>query len=339
MTVIANNIRDIEEKHINNSCNNSTDTDNKQKQFLRFSFKAITTKYNKDGVEKKVPIGMPNWRSISKTTLHPHHQAQAIICGKPSNITVFDFDDREEYEKILLLKTVDVSSAHRKHKTHCQQDEVVQLLKQLHHSRCDNYDSWVQVGLLLHHELGYEEGLEVYKNWSSLSVKYDEQEVEAKWNSFKENTEKPLTILSLLKWVHEDNPLSSGIHIHTLPVHIQQNLYNSTHLDVAKLLHHLHQHTYIYTGERSPFYRFNGVTWQEAVPEIVLRRHLDELLLLYEEMMKENRDVLQEKLKNNKKLQQKSMKYLSSNEKVREEVDEVEYEMICDAAGRIVALE
>ena len=259
MTVTTNNNSDNKEKHINDGYNNSTDTDNKQKQFLRFSFKAITTKYNKDGIEKKVPIGMPNWRSISKTTLHPHHQAQAIIYGKPSNITVFDFDDREEYEKLVQLhpalqhsyrvqtkkgyhlyfhyhpsiltttdamfyykgvdirndnsivfcppteymlqdgtvckyeyvggelmdvpeyllselkqfqekedkmmgsngKAVDVASAHRKHKTHCQQDEVVQLLKQLHHSRCDNYDSWVQVGLLLHHELGYEEGLEV----------------------------------------------------------------------------------------------------------------------------------------------------------------------------------
>ena len=47
----------------------------------------------------------------------------------------------------------------------------------------------------------------------------------------------------------------------------------------------------------------------------------------------------QEKLKNNKRLQQKSMKYLSSNEKVKEEVDEGEYEMIRDSAGRIVALE
>ena len=67
MTVIANNNSEINEKNIRDSCNNSTDTDTKQKQFLRFSFKAITTKYNKDGVEKKVPICLPNRCSISKT--------------------------------------------------------------------------------------------------------------------------------------------------------------------------------------------------------------------------------------------------------------------------------
>jgi len=56
---------------------------------------------------KKVPMINGPWKNISKENFKEHiqdfHKCVAIICGKPSNITVFDFDTLEAYQEALRI--------------------------------------------------------------------------------------------------------------------------------------------------------------------------------------------------------------------------------------------
>jgi phage/plasmid-associated DNA primase len=68
---------------------------------VKFSFTGIKTNIDKNGVEKKQQIGMPLWKNITETTIHPGHTAFAYRTGKISGITAFDFDTIESYEKLV----------------------------------------------------------------------------------------------------------------------------------------------------------------------------------------------------------------------------------------------
>jgi hypothetical protein len=70
-------------------------------KFVIFSFPAISTYLNKEGIEKKKPMKMPPWQDIKQTTIKKADKAYAVICGKLSNITVLDFDDKSVYQKML----------------------------------------------------------------------------------------------------------------------------------------------------------------------------------------------------------------------------------------------
>ena len=75
--------------------------------FTVFTFEAIATKINKNGIEKKNPIGMPNWREINRDNCKNYidiqnHSGAAIITGKMSGISVIDFDDIDEYNKMVV---------------------------------------------------------------------------------------------------------------------------------------------------------------------------------------------------------------------------------------------
>ena len=74
--------------------------------FVLFTFKAIHTKLDKNNEEKKEPIGFPNWRKINIDNFRDYidtktDEGTAIITGEMSGITVIDFDDIAEYEKLV----------------------------------------------------------------------------------------------------------------------------------------------------------------------------------------------------------------------------------------------
>ena len=66
---------------------------------VKFCFSNITTHLNKDGIEKKKMYSI-DWGAITQTQINKSHNAVAVTCGKISGITVFDFDDKDEYEKL-----------------------------------------------------------------------------------------------------------------------------------------------------------------------------------------------------------------------------------------------
>ena len=76
-------------------------------EFITFTFENIELHKNNQGVFKKKPIGMPNWRNITaenyKKYNRIHHKGFAVLTGKLSNITVLDFDNPESYKITLDL--------------------------------------------------------------------------------------------------------------------------------------------------------------------------------------------------------------------------------------------
>ena len=76
----------------------------KNTKYVFFTFPRIATFLNKENIEKKKPIGLPNWKTINIKNYREFHDnghtGFAIITGKMSGITVFDFDQIAEYEKL-----------------------------------------------------------------------------------------------------------------------------------------------------------------------------------------------------------------------------------------------
>ena len=70
-------------------------------QFVKFTFSKITTELNAKGIEKKNCNNMPKWKEITRDNytkyIKPQHTAHAIITGEISNISGFDFDNKNSY--------------------------------------------------------------------------------------------------------------------------------------------------------------------------------------------------------------------------------------------------
>ena len=73
--------------------------------YVFFTFTGITTEINAKGEEKKKPMGMPNWRTITKDNFKENclqnQHGLCIICGSMSNITVVDYDLPESYDRMV----------------------------------------------------------------------------------------------------------------------------------------------------------------------------------------------------------------------------------------------
>jgi len=84
--------------------------------------------------------------------------------------------------------------------------EVEQLVSLLSEERATAYDSWIKVAFVLK-GLFYDlpDGLELFKQFSSLSYKYKESECEKAYRSVVPRT-NGLTKKSLFNWAREDNP-------------------------------------------------------------------------------------------------------------------------------------
>lgn len=77
--------------------------------------------------------------------------------------------------------------------TDAMRDRVAQ------HDPDGDYDSWVRVGMALHHETGGDaEGFEIWDQWSQLGDKYKgAADLESHWRSFRSDGINPVTMASL----------------------------------------------------------------------------------------------------------------------------------------------
>ncbi len=77
-----------------------------------------------------------------------------------------------------------------------------QSLRRLSKGRCDEYDSWLRVGIALK-EFG-DVGYRMWADWSKQSHKFDESALRDKWQSFR--GDQQLTIGTLVSWAKQDDP-------------------------------------------------------------------------------------------------------------------------------------
>jgi hypothetical protein len=89
------------------------------------------------------------------------------------------------------------------------------FLNALAPERCDDYGSWLSVLMALHHQFAgspeEHEALVLATRWSQQSTKYQEGDVEEKWQSFtKSGTRPEITIRSLRHWARRDTSGRDG---------------------------------------------------------------------------------------------------------------------------------
>jgi len=89
-------------------------------------------------------------------------------------------------------------------KAHTSQAEIESTLSFID---CEDHDTWLMVGMGIHHEFGGSQaGFEIWSGWSSDSSKYDEDDQRKRWASFSVsgNGTAPTTIKSLFKLAREN---------------------------------------------------------------------------------------------------------------------------------------
>ncbi|MGH8074304.1 MAG: PriCT-2 domain-containing protein [Lysobacter sp.] len=63
----------------------------------------------------------------------------------------------------------------------------------------DDYESWLKVGMALHHQFdGEEDGLQLWHEWSESAHNYDDEALERKWNSFHDEMGRNVTTAATL---------------------------------------------------------------------------------------------------------------------------------------------
>lgn len=87
-------------------------------------------------------------------------------------------------------------------------DEVRALLPYFDNSGTgQGYDTWLSVGMALHHEFGNTEqdaeALALWKEWGSQSEKHDPRQYDYKWVRFEQTGKRPTTLRWLLKIAHQ----------------------------------------------------------------------------------------------------------------------------------------
>lgn len=72
-------------------------------------------------------------------------------------------------------------------------------------STADNYEKWVKVGLILFKYNNTQKGYQLFKTFSQLSEKYDENYCKMKWNSYAKKNYERITIGTLKSYARSDN--------------------------------------------------------------------------------------------------------------------------------------
>lgn len=108
------------------------------------------------------------------------------VTGSRSGVPVFTGDPISALE--ALKPPLDISD-----------DHVALTLSTMHASDCD-YDEWLQVGMALHHQYeGGNKSLEIWREWSQQSDKYDQVTTDKKWASFHDVRGSLVTFATLIQ--------------------------------------------------------------------------------------------------------------------------------------------
>tara|TARA_Y100000389_G_scaffold170184_1_gene177008 strand:+ start:2380 stop:5166 length:2787 start_codon:yes stop_codon:yes gene_type:complete len=168
------------------------------------------------------------------------------------------------------------------------------LVDKLDSSRAEPYDSWRDVGLLLHGISKQTYMLDIWKSFSKKSPDYKESACDEKWKVWRTNLRKDnvLTIKTLHWWVKQDIPIQEYRDLikDSLKIKIDESLKGDkttgTHYDVANVIADYYKNEFICSGLKENFwYYFNeskGGKWEPTEIGHELRKKLSgEIVNIY----------------------------------------------------------
>jgi len=126
---------------------------------------------------------------VGPGSLHVSGSRYAVAVGSPDDIEdapaalIAMLEKPEHHRHEYRGATLDVSNA-----------DIAEMLR--HVDGYDDYDSWVEIGMCVHHATGGT-GFDVWNEWSQQSSKYDGEEMHKKWHSFGKSA-NPKTIGTLI---------------------------------------------------------------------------------------------------------------------------------------------
>ena len=157
-----------------------------------------------------------------------------------------------------------------------------ELAKLLHKDRADEYSSWINVGICLKNISNTHALLEIWKDFSKKSPKYNVASCDKIWHSeFKDTSYSggTLGIGSLYYWAKNDNPSGYEHYINTLlKQYVDNAIKTRTQADVAYVVYKSAMTEFVCAGiQKQEWYFFNKKTtrWEYMDGAIMLRRYIN----------------------------------------------------------------
>lgn len=203
------------------------------------------------------------------------------------------------------------------------------LLNKLDIHRSENYDSWIEIGIVLYNiGCGEEKFLELWKDFSNrCPEKYNATTCETKWNTF---TSRNITIRSLFFYFKKDDPQNFDKMVYHQNINkVYQGLFPSENTDqlktncvlenchIAKIFFSKYCNDLVWApskGKNGSWYIFDGNRWIHIYEEVLrgkingeLCEYINELFdqILLDKSTDENEEVVKYLLKNQRVLTKK----------------------------------
>ena len=178
---------------------------------LKTQMKLFISSYPQFKVYLDTSIYKKGWFRLPNQTNKDKIYKHEIIKGKISNFIVNYIPTKSEElpiktplkEKIETCKKINENIKTHKEESNEQTEKIKKLLSCLNSSRF-NYEYWLNIGFIIYNETN---NINIWKNWSKNYKKYDEDEVNNKWLSMKDNTNNKLGIGTLKMYAKEDNEI------------------------------------------------------------------------------------------------------------------------------------
>ena len=182
-----------------------------------------------------------------------------------STVTTIKEEKKDEVKKFSEEKSEKkLKQINRSYnKTSADIVHVTELLEMINKERLNNYNDWLDIGIVLFNISGGDETyLELWDTYSQLSIKYQKNCCFNKWNSF-ETRQEQLDIGTLIFWAQNDNPdkyIKYAYRNDKLRNLIQECLkLPPLDHDLANVIHLMYSNHFKYDKE---WYQFNGHIWE-----------------------------------------------------------------------------
>ena len=161
-----------------------------------------------------------------------------------------------------------ITSTRQDVKTLTDEQLATALVDILDRTRADKYDSWIKVGLCLHHISS--NLLDKWIEFSKKSSKYVEGECNAKWRDFV-NVADGLTLGTLRMWARQDNPTEYQAIVKNNVLHNVLRSISGTNTDVACVVHDMYGNAFKCVKQPNVWYEFKNHRWCQIDNAYTLR--------------------------------------------------------------------
>lgn len=150
--------------------------------------------------------------------------------------------------------------------TNISNEELINLVKMLSPARSNDYTQWVEIGLALYNyaisgNCTLDDSRIAFHEFSKLSDKYNPKDTDKKFNSFRNNSNKPMTIGSIRYFARIDSPNAYALWRKTNENANYAYMTSFESYDYANVYKFAPTYEDIYAYYNDNWYMYNSVIW------------------------------------------------------------------------------